>query len=240
MGATPGLGWAPVLLLLTICPAHAEDEAWIAASREITDTELDQRLAFIETRLNRQQRNADYWRNGWTGFYSLSSAGQSVAAFAANDSDGQVYWGVGAVKAAGGLAQVLLKPLAAVESGHDFRALPARSRDERLAKLRQGETMLRANAAQATERFTWRRRAIGTIGNLVGGVVIAAFGEDGAAVISTLLGLGVHEATIWTQPAGAAQDLEDYRKERWAGQAARPGRWRIAANPAGVTLHVRF
>jgi len=229
-----------IALLPAALPPVASAEVGAPLATEISDAELEQRLAFIEARLNSQQRSVKYWRNGWTGFYSLSSSGQAVAALAANDTDGQVYWGVGAVKAAGGLAQILLKPPSALNSGASFRALPAQSREQRLAKLQQGEALLKTNADETGQRYTWRRRAVGTIGNLVGGVVIAAFGETGAAVLSTLLGLGVHEATIWTQPADAARDLKDYRNGRWAGQAARSNRWRVVASPGGATLHIRF
>jgi hypothetical protein len=227
-------------LLLSMCPFGASGNAQGGSAANMDEAELQQRLAFIQSRLNRQQRNARYWRNGWTGFYFLSSAGQTAAGLAADDNDAQLYWAVGAVKAAGGLAQVQLKPLSAAQGGDSFRALPARTREERLAKLKRGEALLQTNAAQASERFTWKRREIGTTANLIGGVVIAAFGETGAALISTLLGIGVHEATIWTQPGDATQDMEDYRKERWASQAMRTGRWRLTASPGGATLQVRF
>lgn len=229
-----------IALLLAALPPLASAELWPPLATEISDAELEQRLSFIEKRLNSQQRRVRYWRNGWTGFYSLSSSAQAVAALAAGDSDGQVYWGVGAVKAAGGLAQLMLKPPSAIHSGDSFGALPAQSHAQRLAKLQQGEALLQTNADEAGGRYTWKRRAIGTIGNLVGGVVIAAVGENGAAVLSTLLGLGIHEATIWTQPADAAQDLEDYRNERWTGQAAQRRQWYVQATPGGATLHVRF
>ena len=144
------------------------------------------------------------------------------------------------MKTAGGLAQILLKPPSALNSGASFGALPPQSREQRLAKLQQSEALLQTNADETGERYTWRRRAVGTIGNLVGGVVIAAVGENGAAVLSTLLGLGIHEATIWTQPASTARDLEDYRNGRWVGQAARSNRWRVVASPGGASLHMRF
>ena len=230
--------WYAFILLLPVWPASAGGDA--PASTSMHEAELQQRLAFIESRLDRQQRNAGYWRSGWTGFYSLSSAGQAVAAAAADDTDGQVYWGVGAVKAAGGLLQVRLKPLSAADSGDRFRALPTGSHEERVAKLKEGEALLQTNAAQAGERFTWRRRAIGTIANLVGAAVIAAFGETEGAVVSTALGIGVHEATIWTQPTDATRDLEDYRTGRWSKQAARSSRWRLTASPGGAALQVRF
>jgi hypothetical protein len=210
------------------------------AGPELSDGELDSRLAFIETRLERRQPAAKTWQYGWTGFYALSSAGQLYAALDSNDNDDQLTYTVGAVKAAGGLAQVLLNPLSAAGSGERFRALPAASREERLRKLADGEAMLEANARRAAERYTWKRHAMGIVGNLLGGVVIAAFGEQDDAVTSTLVGLAVSELTIWTEPAAAAEDLEDYRNGRWSAQAARPGEWRVVATPGGAALHIAF
>ena len=190
--------------------------------------------------MNKQQPGAKYWQYGWTGFYSLSSAGQLLLALDSNDEDDQLYWGVGAVKASGKLAKLLLKPSPAVGSADSFQALPAGNREERLRKLSQGETLLETNAQRAGERFTWKRHAMGIAGNLLGGVVIAAFGDSSDAVISTLLGLAVGETTIWTEPADATRDLEDYRNKRWTRQAAHAGQWRVLASPGGATLHIRF
>jgi len=37
---------------------------------DISDSELDQRLKFIETRLDGLNPKASYWQYGWTGFYA--------------------------------------------------------------------------------------------------------------------------------------------------------------------------
>ncbi len=232
--------WRPVVLLLVVWPACGAAELSVPPASNLSDAELEQRLTFIETRLNKQQPGAKYWQYGWTGFYSLSSAGQVIAALGSNDNDDQLIYGVGAVKAAGGLAQLLLKPLPAARSGDGFRALPATNREERLHKLARGEALLSSNALRAGERYTWRRHAIGIAGNLLGGVVIATFGDGSDALVSTLVGLAVSEATIWTEPAGAVRDLDDYRNNRWSRQAARAGQWRVLATPGGATLHISF
>jgi len=83
-----------IALLLAALPPIASAEVWAPLAPEISDAELEQRLAFSAARLNSQQRSVKYWRNGWTGFYSLSSSGQAVAALAADDTDSQVYWGL--------------------------------------------------------------------------------------------------------------------------------------------------
>jgi hypothetical protein len=45
---------------------------------DISDSELDQRLKFIETRLVVLNPKASYWQYGWTGFYATTAAGQAV------------------------------------------------------------------------------------------------------------------------------------------------------------------
>ncbi len=232
--------WLSMTLLLAVWPTLAAAELSTPLATEISDAELEQRLAFIQARLNGQQPGASYWQYGWTGFYSLSSAGQLALALDANDNDDQLYWGVGAVKASGKLAKLLLKPSPAVGSGDRFQALPAGNREQRLHKLAQGEALLETNAQRAGERFTWKRHAMGIAGNLVGGLVIAAFGDSSDALISTLLGLAVGETTIWTEPARASRDLDDYRKQRWTRQAAHGSHWHVQATPGGATLHIRF
>ena len=232
--------WLWITLSLMVWSTLATAEPRAPAATDISDAELEQRLAFIQTRLNRQQPSARYWQYGWTGFYSLSSAGQLLLALDGDDNDEQLYWGVGAVKASGKLAKLLLKPTPAVDSGDSFQALPQANREERLRKLAQGEAMLEANALRADERYTWKRHAMGIAGNLVGGIVIAAFGDSSDALISTLLGLAVGETTIWTEPANARRDLDDYRKQRWTRQAAQRTQWYVLAGPGGATLHVRF
>lgn len=229
-----------ITLLLAIGPALAAAEPGTPAMTHISDAELQQRLEFIEARLNRQQPGARYWQYGWSGFYSLSSAGQVVAALDSDDKDDQLNYAVGAVKAAGGLAQLLLKPQPALAGGGEFNALPADTRAQRVQKLAQGEALLETHAQRSAERFTWKRHAMGIAGNLLGGAVIAAFGDSSDALASTLVGLAVSEATIWTEPRQAGRDLEDYRNQRWSGRSAHRTGWQVLPSPGGATLHVRF
>jgi hypothetical protein len=234
-----GALWLALALLLAVWPAGATADS-TASRAAMSDAELEQRLAFIEARLDKRQPGARRWQYGWTGFYSLTSAGQAFAALDSDDNDDQLNYAVGAVKSAGGLALLLLKPQPALGSKDTFATLPAQNRAQRLDKLEQGEALLRDNALHATERFTWRRHALGIAGNLLGGAVIAAYGDSGDALTSTLVGIAVSEATIWSEPTGAARDLEDYRNRNWNSPSVRGGRWRLLAGPGAVALEVKF
>ncbi len=207
---------------------------------DISDSELDQRLRFIENRLEKLNPNAKYWQHGWTGFYAVAAAGQAALAIDEDDNDDQTAQIVGAVKSAGGLAQMLIKPLPAVTSSRHFQSLPAGTREERLLKLEQGEALLYENANRARQRYGWKKHAIGIAANLLGGAVIAVYGDGSDAVTSTILGIAVSEANIWTEPARALTDLEDYRTNFQGEPRAGRRNWQLVPASGGLALKIDF
>ena len=207
---------------------------------EISNAELEQRLKFIETRLSRLSPDARTWQYGWTGFHAASIVAQGVLAADANDNDDEVNYIVGAVKSTGALAQLLIKPLPAVQSATLFQALPSLSREERLHKLAQGEALLHENAGRAVTRSGWKRHLIGIGANLLGGVVIAAYGDSSDAVTSTLLGIAASEASIWTEPSRAINDLEDYQHNKWLQRKTSAVSWHIVPLARRVEVNFRF
>ena len=209
-------------------------------SGDISNAELEQRLKFIETRLARLSPDARTWQYGWTGFHAAAAVAQSVLAVDANDSDDEVNYIVGAVKSTGALAQMLIKPLPAVQSATLFQALPSQSREERIHKLAQGEALLHENADRAVTRSGWKRHLIGIGANLLGGVVIAAYGDSSDAVVSTLLGVAASEASIWTEPSRAINDLEDYQHNQWLQRKTSAVSWHIVPLARRVEVNIRF
>src|SRR5690349_9779867 len=63
-----------------------------------TDTELAARLGFLEERLEAQRPTALTWQYGWTGFYLVSLARNTVYAARADDGDQRVRGIVDAAK----------------------------------------------------------------------------------------------------------------------------------------------
>lgn len=229
-------------IVLVLC-LGAQDAAAEQANQlpgEISDAELEQRLEFIAARLAEQRPNARTWQYGWTGFYGVSAVAQGFLAVDADDNDDETNYIVGAVKSTGALAQMLIRPLPAVQSSSRFQAMPSDSRQERLRKLEQGEALLRENADRAATRRGWKRHLIGIGANLAGGIIIAAFGDSGDAVSSTLVGIAVSEANIWTEPSRAIADLEDYRSNKWTRRQSGRVTWRIVPRVDGVAVDLRF
>jgi len=232
--------FAGLLLALFVWSPYTCAEQADRLSDEISNAELEQRLKFIETRLARQSPNARVWQHGWTGFHAASAVVQGVLAVDADDSDDEVNYLVGAVKSTGALAQMLIRPLPAVQSATRFQALPSRSREERIHKVAQGEALLHENADHAATRTSWKRHLIGVGANLFGGVAIAAFGDSSDAVTSTLLGIAVSETNIWTEPSRAVNDLEDYQNNKWVQRQTSEVSWHIVPLARRVEVNIRF
>jgi hypothetical protein len=207
---------------------------------EMSNAELDARLKFIESRIASQSPGAKYWQYGWTGFHAASAVGQAILAVDANDSDDEINYLVGAAKSTGALAQMMIKPLPVVQSSIQFQEMPSQTRDERITKLAVGESLLNINAERASTRTGWKRHLVGIGANLLGGGIIAAFGDSSDAVTSTLIGISVSEMNIWTEPSRAINDLEDYRNNRWAnGQNSRLD-WQIIPAHDRLMVKVKF
>lgn len=236
------LSWPSVSLwvALFVWPHCSLAEQANHLSAGISNSELDQRLKFVESRLASQDHKASYWQHGWTGFHSASAVVQGLLAVDADDSDDEVNYIVGAVKSTGALAQMLIKPMPAVESTSRFQTMPARSREERFRKLRQGEALLHENAERAATRTGWKRHLVGIGANLIGGAAIAALGDSSDAVTSTLLGITVSEASIWTEPSRASNDLKDYRENKWMRRETSGISWHIVPLARRVEVNIGF
>ncbi|MBL0714555.1 MAG: hypothetical protein JJV98_12730, partial [Desulfosarcina sp.] len=89
----------------------------------LSDEEMDRRLTFIEQRLNAGRASARYWQYGWSGFYAASTTFQGALAIRSKNADNEANYTVGALKSAGGLALMLLRPLPGVKGADPLQAM---------------------------------------------------------------------------------------------------------------------
>ena len=181
----------------------------------LSDAELAARLDFLAERLDAGRPSALAWQWGWTGIYSAGFALNLTEAIRADDGDDRVRAVVDAAKS--GLATIqtvtlLRDPLAASLGARPMRDVPGDDRSSRLERLALGERQLLASAARAETRYSLPRHLVTIGANLLGGAAIYALGDSGDAVRSTLIGIAVGEAQIWSQPWRATGDLRDYRQ----------------------------
>jgi hypothetical protein len=132
---------------------------------------------------------------------------------------------------------MLLKPLPALRGAEPVLSP---SMEEPGDRLEAAEALLRENARRAEERTSWKRHLIGIAANLMGGAAIVAFGDTSDAVVSTLTGIAISEAAIWSQPKRAMNDLEDYENRFQRRHAIDRRNWQISPILAGAVIIVCF
>jgi hypothetical protein len=87
----------------------------------------------------------------------------------------------------------------------------------------------------ATERVTWPRHVLNVALNAAGGGVLLAIGEPTRAAVSTGIGIAFGELYIWTQPDGADEDWDAYRKRFDSGAELS-----FNVTPGGLAFEMRF
>jgi len=219
----------------------------------LSDAELDARLAFLEQRLDDGETYAKYWQWGWTGGYSLGivyGVGESIACCSNKKSgpansvkkkrnEQRVNYIVTAAKAAIGTSRMLFWRHPGRNGADSMRAIEGDSREARLARLAEGESVLRAVAKRAEQRTDWRAHAGNIALNAAGAGFIFGFGRDSDAWESLGVGIGVGTLNILTAPKRGIQDLEDY-ETRFGMKTAERLRWSIVPTLGGAALQLTF
>jgi hypothetical protein len=235
-----GVVVAGMLAIACASPLAAEEIEIPFELEDLTPAETEARLGFLEQRLDEGRFGGQAWQYGWTGVFGVGLVAGAAQAVMADDGDERVYQIVGAVKSAGGLAQMLTDPLPARLGADPLRQVPDGTPEGRLQRLALGERQLIDNAARAESRFSWRRHLEGVTTNLIGGAVIYTLGDSTDALVSTLSGILVGELQIWSQPWRATSDLDDYRARFPTTMASRGIEWQLRPTLHGVELAFRF
>ena len=224
-----------VLFLVTIAfPAAADQKP------QLSEEEMEQRLAFITERLNAGQTNARAWQYGWSGFFAASTGFQLYLVHRSNDSDNETQYTVGAIKSAAGLAMMLLRPLPAVKGAQPVEDMPAVTPSQKADRLQTAEDLLRLNARRAHERKSWLRHLASIAVHLVGSTAIAALGDIKDALVSNATGIAISQLHIWSQPYRAIDDLADYERAFPAAVSNEEVRWHLTQIPGGLGISIQF
>jgi hypothetical protein len=204
----------------------------------LTDEEVSERLRFAEEKLDYRRRYAQAWQYGWTSFYGLGIAVQSYQAATTESAGKQADYIASAIKAVGGVADKLIRPLRARKGAEPLREMPDATREDRVRRLAVAEEYLRTDAEQADRRFSILRH-VGVVGvNSVAAVIVSQAFEtdDDRAWTSAGVGIVVGEIMIWTQPWWPRGHLEEY-ESRFGGQKVS---WQIVPTLGGATFEATF
>ena len=206
----------------------------------LSEEEIEQRLAFIEQRLNAGQPGARRWQYGWSGLFAANAAYQGFMAIKSNNGDNQVSHAVDAVKSAGALALMLLRPLPAIDGAAPLEAMPAETLEQKNARLQAAEALLQNNAQRARERTSWSRHMLSIGVHLVGSSAILALGDVQDAVKSNITGIAISQAHIWSQPWRAIDDLTAYEQQFPTTPTAASRTWELSSIPGGLGITIHF
>lgn len=205
-----------------------------------SDAGVEERLAFLEERLDASQKHGMWWQWGWMGV----SAGGLVAstAMAVTDhGEERVNDIVEATKGGIGVVYLTVAPLKARLGAHPIRELPSGTPDERETQLRAAEKLLEANALRAQERTDWKMYAGNTVLEGIGLGIDLGWGKKPGAWVNFAAGMVAGSFQIWSAPARPLTDWEEYQ-QRFGGETVSKAEWWISPNRDlnGLAFHYRW
>jgi len=200
------------------------------------------RIDFIEARLDERRGYARNWSRLWTAAYATGVVFQSVRAGLEDDEGKRADLVVGAVKATYGTARVWRDPPTARLGADPMRDVPANDASGCEHRLAIGEELLRMNAKEARQRWSWKRHLANIAINTVGGLIVTEGFDENGGWMSAGIGIAVGELQIWSRPASGDDDLAEYERRFSPPTTAQPT-WSVSAwmsSGAGMRLQVRF
>jgi len=229
-----------VVMLALTDRAAAEDP------RSLTDSEVANRLQYIQSSLDGGQKAANLWWYGWLIGYRGATAEQIVAHVRADTEKDRQDTLVGAVTSSFGVIGQLVAPVEAGRLAVRLRAMPGDTPEARRAKLAAAESFLRRSAAQEEFGRSWKMHAITGAVNLGIGLFLRLRYDRPARDALAIFALGqlVSEVQIFTQPTRAVHDLREYERRSGFGQRSAVGAdqptWYVGATPGGFVVGCRF
>lgn len=180
----------------------------------MTDAEIDERLTYLQQGIDEISTSYAYWQYGWSGLYSVSAVSNFSSALDEDDHDEEVLAWVSGLRSSAALVKTLIQPVPLLvepdvsvlvsETPEDKRAL-------KVFKLKEYEAQLSATALRSDERYQWKTHATVIGVNLIAAAAISAWGDSDDALGSAVLGIGMGEVAIWTQPTKATQKWHAYQ-----------------------------
>jgi len=206
----------------------------------LSDAELDERIAFIEERLDAGETYAKYWQWGWTGAYSMGVVIGTTQASLTDSGKNRANYVTTAVKGVIGTTRLVFWPHPGRNGADEIdESLFGTTRSAQERRLQRGEEILQEVADKATHRTNWKSHAANVGLNLVGAGFILGFGHATDAAESFGVGVAVGTAQILSAPKRGIQDLEDYQT-RFGMKTSKRFDWSITPTLGGAALNVTF
>jgi hypothetical protein len=230
-----------ILLLIFLCrinPATAQDE--------LSDSQVKDRLQFIEQALERGKSNANQWWYGWLIGYSAATIAQGAIGLASDDKSTRQDMALGAATTFLGAVGQIITPMTPCSAPARLAGISESTPAERKEKLVRAEKLLQECASREREGRSWKTHAITGVVNLSSGLIVWLGFKRSAweGLGNFALNTAITEAQIWTQPTRAIRDYDNYNKTYESEQklsCRKPGRnWSVNIYPGGIGIGVMF
>ena len=182
--------------------------------------DTSQRIRFLQQALDAGTGSARLWWDGWTAFYSGATAVSLAVALTTNSKVLQVTGGVSAAESLIGLGGMLIFPFRARTAAQELRSMPENTPEERARKLATAQSLLKKSSDAELAGKSWVQHFLGVLVNAAGaGVVWGVYGNRIKQAGGTpweqalelfVIGTGVSELQIWTEPTRAISDEKSY------------------------------
>jgi hypothetical protein len=196
---------------------------------QLSDTEVTERINYIQGVLDEGQTCAQWWFYGWTIGYTALAAGHFTLHFVSDDKEFKQDMLVGGVTSTLGIAGMLIDPFVPAYGPGDLRSLPSNTPGEKRNKLKNAEDILKRSAQREIDGRAWLTHTLAFIVNLGGGLTIWQYYKrpfmDG--LLNFAMGMAVSEIQIFSASSG------------WKKRGYRP-EWFIAIYPGGLGIGMKF
>ena len=219
-----GLGLArPATAIATVrCPAGA------GGGQSLGDLDGELRLRWIDAHLTETARRARLWTWSWgTGIVVATLGNLAPLPFVAREN--RIDWYVGAGTTIVGIVPLVIAPLDVVKDARTLRAHldaagSAAGRDGDVCHLlADAEARLLRDAQNQTDGQRWWLHVGNVVLNSgVGLFLVLGYRHYWAGAFNAVVGSGIGEAIILTQPTGTIDDLDRYRRAALDGEPPRP------------------
>lgn len=203
------------------------------------------RIQWIQNQLDRAEGPSRTWQYGWSTVHGGMTYLYTAQASTLDDDDENEDRHDAYVNAASffvGFAAMMFDPLTTWKAAPQLRQLPETTEDEKQAKLRQAENLLRRCALREERGKSWTAHILAGLVNLAAGVAVACDGSrtgDGVAMFAG--GMLLSEIQIFTQPTHASRAWKEYQTGA-SQDSARSYLENVSfsALPGGMAVNVRF
>ena len=209
------------------------------SNRKASDSNIGERINFIQTSFDKGETSARAWSYTWTGLYGALTGLQTFQTlYTRHDRTSNI---VNASQSLVGLAVMIVDPFHPRSSGNELRKIPGNTPEEQQHKLDMAEIWLERNYKQEKFGRSWPIHLLGVAVSIIGGGI--AWHNNGSknGITTILSGIAVSEVQIWTQPTRGMSDYNEYRRKYKAAYHNIPEKkYFIAPSLNGLVVGVTF